>query len=110
MFDLCLKLVSWLHLRKWIRQMTKIDTMSLDYDGVGRDGNKYRLDPSHVADIFYPGSTSSAFVHGDGVVYLVNPLLESKYCQWDEQATNILYTCSEFICLDAWNLLVVLRS
>lgn len=38
MFDLCLKLVSWLHLRKWIRQMTKIDTMSLDYDGVGRDG------------------------------------------------------------------------
>lgn len=26
------------------------------------------------------------------------PSVESKYCQWDEQATNILYTCSEFIC------------
>lgn len=110
MLDLCLKLVSWLHLRKWIIEMPKIDTMSLDYDGVGRDGNKYRLDPSHVADIFYPWNTSSAFVHGDGVVYLVNPLLESKYYQWDEQATNILYKCSEIICLDAWNLLVVLRS
>ena len=205
MLDLCLKLVCWLHLRKWIREMPKIDTMSLDYDGVGRDGNKYRLDPSHVADIFYPWNTSSAFVHGDGVVYLVNPLLlmlllsrfsrvqlcnpidgsppgspipgilqartlewvaisfssawkwkvkvkslsrvrllatprtaayqaplsmgfsrqstgvgchcllwnpllESKYYQWDEQATNILYKCSEIICLDAWNLLVVLRS
>ena len=54
MLDLCLKLVCWLHLRKWIGEMPKIDTMSLDYDGVGRDGNKYRLDPSHVADIFYP--------------------------------------------------------
>ena len=86
------------------------DEGSLDYDGVVRDGNKYRLDPSHVAEIFYPWNTSSAIVHSDEVVYLVSPLLESKYYQWDEQATNILYKCSEIIFLDAWNLLVVLRS